>query len=163
QDPAESVLRVAASPRTTANPPLLIGVDTGGTFTDIAAVIDGELRVHKLLSNAGFEDLIEIGRQNRIDIYALAPARPQPLVSRAMRFGVAERTLFDGKIALGLTPAELKRAGLMARRSRAQAYAVCLLHSYANPRGEQTLAKALAAHSRPVSVSHLILPEYREF
>src|SRR6202035_6029340 len=51
-----------------------------------------------LLTNAGFEDLIEIGRQNRSDLYALAPERPEPLVARAMRLGVAERTYFDGKL-----------------------------------------------------------------
>jgi N-methylhydantoinase A len=202
---------VAASRRTTAHRAILIGVDTGGTFTDIAAVIDGELRVHKLLStprdpaaavlegvraligdgaaqtltysstvatnallerrgarvalitNAGFEDLIEIGRQNRTNIYALAPTRPQPLVSRAMRFGVAERTLFDGQIALALTPAELGRIDTAAQRSRAQTFAVCLLHSYANPRSEQAIAGVLKKLGRPISVSHLILPEYREF
>jgi N-methylhydantoinase A len=202
---------VAASPRTAAHGAILIGVDTGGTFTDIAAVIDGELRVHKLLStprdpaaavlegvraligdgaaqtltysstvatnallerrgarvalftNAGFEDLIEIGRQNRSNIYALAPTRPPPLVNRALRFGIKERTLFDGQTLLALTPAELRRLGQCARRSRAQSFAVCLLHSYANPRGEQAVAEVLEKLGHPVSVSHLILPEYREF
>ena len=57
-----------------------------------------------LFTNAGFEDLIEIGRQNRDDLYALAPSRPEPLVGRAMRFGVAERTLFDGSIIKSLEP-----------------------------------------------------------
>ncbi len=191
--------------------PLLIGVDTGGTFTDVAAVIDGELRVHKLLStphdpaaavlegvrallgehiaqtltysstvatnallerrgarvalftNARFEDLIEIGRQNRADIYALAPARPQPLVERAMRFGIAERTLFDGRIATELSAAEQRRIATIAAASRAQSFAVCLLHSYANPHSEERIAQILAPLGRPLSVSHRILPEYREF
>ncbi len=202
-----------AASRRTASPrnPTIIGVDTGGTFTDIAAVIDGELRLHKLLStphdpaaavlegvrallgdsvaqtltysstvatnallerrgarvalftNAGFEDLIEIGRQNRTDIYALAPARPQPLVSRAMRFGVAERTLFDGQMALELDAAERRRIAKAAAASRAQSFAVCLLHSYANPHSEEAVAEILAPLGRPLSISHRILPEYREF
>ncbi len=191
--------------------PIVIGVDTGGTFTDVAAVIDGELRIHKLLStphdpaaavlqgvraligdrsahtltysstvatnallerrgarvalftNAGFEDLIEIGRQNRSDIYALAPARPEPLVERAMRFGVAERTLFDGQIALELSPAQRQRIARLAASSKAHSFAVCLLHSYANPRGERAIAAILERTKRPVSVSHRLLPEYREF
>lgn len=189
----------------------MIGVDTGGTFTDVAAMVGGELRMHKLLStphdpaaavlegvrallgdsvaesltysstvatnallerrgarvalftNAGFEDLIEIGRQNRSDIYALAPARPQPLVARAMRFGIAERTLFDGQIALEPSTAELKRIANIAARTRAQSFAVCLLHSYANSRSEEAVATALKRAGRPLSVSHRILPEYREF
>ncbi|HKD69879.1 MAG TPA: hydantoinase/oxoprolinase family protein [Candidatus Binataceae bacterium] len=203
---------MSASRRTTARrTPIVIGVDTGGTFTDVAAMVGGELRMHKLLStphdpaaavlegvrallgdsvaesltysstvatnallerrgarvalftNAGFEDLIEIGRQNRSDIYALAPARPQPLVARAMRFGIAERTLFDGQIALEPSTAELKRIANIAARTRAQSFAVCLLHSYANSRSEEAVATALKRAGRPLSVSHRILPEYREF
>jgi len=190
---------------------VIVGVDTGGTFTDLAAIIDGELRVHKVLStpddparavlegirtllgdlspglvtysstvatnallekngarvalftNAGFEDAIEIGRQNRDELYALSPTRPEPLVTPAMRFGVAERTLFDGTIARALTAAELKRARRLAERSSAGAFAVCLLHSYANPRSEESLARALEPLGRPVSVSHRIVAEYREF
>jgi len=190
---------------------IIVGVDTGGTFTDLVATIGGVPRVYKVLStprdpaaavidglrvmldgaragsltysstaatnallerkgarvalftNAGFEDLIEIGRQNRLELYALYPARPEPLVGRAMRFGVRERTYFDGTIALGLTRSELARVTRNARRSGADAFAVCLLHSYANPRSENAIAKALNRLGRPVSVSHRILPEYREF
>ena len=116
-----------------------------------------------IFTNAGFEDLIEIGRQNRDDLYALAPSRPEPLVSRAMRFGVAERTLFDGSIAKPLSRMELARIRRLAGRSGADAFAICLLHSYANPKGEESIARALAPLGRPLSVSHRILAEYREY
>ncbi len=190
---------------------IVAGVDTGGTFTDLVAIVDGELVVHKTLStpddparavieglaqmlggakasmvtysstvatnallegsgarvalftNARFEDLIEIGRQNRSELYALSPSRPEPLVTRAMRFGVEERTLFDGTIATRLTREELSRIASIARRTNAEAFAVCLLHSYANPKSEEAIAGALEALGRPVSVSHRILAEYREF
>ncbi|HEY6420713.1 MAG TPA: hydantoinase/oxoprolinase family protein [Candidatus Binataceae bacterium] len=190
---------------------IVIGIDTGGTFTDLVAIVGGRLRVHKVLStpadpaaavvagiaamlerdspglvtysstvatnallekkgarvalitNAGFEDLIEIGRQNRDDLYALAPTRPEPLVARAMRFGVAERTLFDGTVARRLSAAELGRIRRLAERSRAEAFAVCLLHSYANPRSEEAIARALAPLGRPLSISHRISAEYREY
>lgn len=190
---------------------ITVGVDTGGTFTDLVAIVDGRLLVHKILStpddpaaavisgleamlagarpdlltysstvatnallekkgarvaiitNAGFEDLIEIGRQNRDDLYALAPSRPAPLVPRARRIGVAERTLFDAKILLPLTRNELERVRRAADRSGAEAFAICLLHSYANPTSENALARALAPLGRPLSVSHRILAEYREY
>ena len=198
---------------------VIIGIDTGGTFTDLVAIADGRLRVHKVLStpddparavitglkamlqgaphdpnqdlvpdlvtysstvatnallerkgarvllltNAGFEDLIEIGRQNRSDLYSLAPERPEPLVARTMRLGVAERTYFDGKLALGLTAAELNRVCRAAASSRADSIAICLLHSYANPASERRLARALTPLGLPLSVSHRILAEYREF
>src|SRR6266852_1219102 len=137
----------AIAPRRAASHPLIVGIDTGGTFTDLVALVDGNIRVHKVLStpddpaeaviaglralledmaptavtysstvatnallekkgarvalftDRGFEDLIEIGRQNRSELWALAPSRPQPLVPRAMRFGVGGRTHFDGKEA----------------------------------------------------------------
>jgi len=37
------------------------------------------------VTNEGFEDLLEIGRQDRPDLYALAPRRPAPLVPAARR------------------------------------------------------------------------------
>jgi N-methylhydantoinase A len=189
----------------------IAGVDTGGTFTDLVAIVDGQVRVHKVLStpqdpaeavirglremldarapdaltysstvatnallekkgaqvaivtNAGFEDLIEIGRQNRDNLYALAPTRPEPLVARVLRFGVRERTLGDGRIAMRLTRGELARLAKVARRSRAEAFAVCLLHSYANPASELQIASALRAIGRPISISHRLLAEYREY
>jgi N-methylhydantoinase A len=195
----------------TGGAPIIVGVDTGGTFTDLVAVVRGELRVHKLPStphdpaiaviaglkailegasadavtysstvatnallekkgarvalfvDAGFEDLIEIGRQNRTELYALSPERPEPLVPRALRFGVGGRTYFDGKISSPLTPAELERVRKLAERSGADAFAVCLLHSYANPKSENAIARALEPMQRPLSVSHRILAEYREF
>jgi N-methylhydantoinase A len=45
----------------------------------------------------------------------------------------------------------------------AQALAVVLLHSYANPAHEQRVADALHVTGLPLSVSSLLLPEYREY
>ncbi|HXZ87770.1 MAG TPA: hydantoinase/oxoprolinase family protein, partial [Candidatus Binataceae bacterium] len=116
-----------------------------------------------LFTDAGFEDLIEIGRQNRTEIYALAPSRPEPIVPRALRFGVGGRTLFDGKIAAPLSAADLQRVRATAEKGGADAFAVCLLHSYANPKSEDAIERAIAPIGHPVSVSHRILAEYREF
>jgi len=194
-----------------ARAPILIGIDTGGTFTDLIAFDGRRMRVHKVLStpadparavldglkhlvgddradsvtygstvatnallerkgarvalitNAGFEDLIEIGRQNRSDIYALAPQRPEPLVASSMRWGVAQRTLFDGSISSALADTEVAEVARRARRSSADCFAVCLLHSYAKEQEEEALGAALREIGRPVSLSHRILSEYREF
>ncbi len=116
-----------------------------------------------ILTNAGFEDLIEIGRQNRDDLYALAPSRPEPLVPRLRRIGVHERTLHDGTLLTRLSRREIARVVNIARRCGAASFAVCLLHSYANPRAEEGLARALGALGRPLSVSHRLLSEYREY
>ncbi|HXR25036.1 MAG TPA: hydantoinase/oxoprolinase N-terminal domain-containing protein, partial [Candidatus Binataceae bacterium] len=190
--PRPTPSRSPRSKRGTRHPPIVVGIDTGGTFTDLVALVDGRLRVHKVLStphdpavavfeglttildgaaaaavtygstvatnsllerkgarvaivtNAGFEDLIEIGRQNRSELYALAPSRPTPLVPRAMRLGVGERTYFDGTIAKALSPGELTGLASRVAASGAEAVAVCLLHSYANPQSENAIASALA-------------------
>jgi N-methylhydantoinase A len=190
---------------------ILVGVDTGGTFTDLVMIAGGEIRVHKLLStphdpaqaviggikalleenapqfvtysstvatnallekkgakvglfvDAGFEDLIEIGRQNRSQLYALAPSRPEPLVGRELRFGVGGRTYFDGTVASPLDKTALTQIREIAQQSGAEAIAVCLLHSYANPASEEAIAQALEPLGLPLSLSHRILPEYREY
>src|SRR5262249_37806659 len=49
------------------------------------------------------------------------------------------------------------------RRSRAEAVAVCLLHSYLDPRHEQRLVRALARLGLHVTASHRLLREYREY
>src|SRR5262249_5868156 len=50
------------------------------------------------VTTAGFEDLLEIGRQNRAELYNLTPAPRRLLANRALSFGVRERSLFDGTI-----------------------------------------------------------------
>ena len=63
------------------------------------------------VTTAGFEDLIEIGRQNRAELYNLTPAPRRMLVDRALCFGVPERAHHDGKIARRPTAAELEQIG----------------------------------------------------
>src|SRR5581483_10161240 len=116
-----------------------------------------------LVVDAGFEDLIEIGRQNRSQLYALAPSRPEPLVVRDLRFGVGGRTYFDGTVASPLDDTALTRIRGLVQQSGAEAIAVCMLHSYANPASEEAIGRALESLGLPLSLSHRILPEYREY
>jgi N-methylhydantoinase A/oxoprolinase/acetone carboxylase beta subunit len=80
-----------------------------------------------------------------------------------MRLGVAERTLFNGNVILPLTAKELARIRRIAARTDAEAFAICMLHSYANPKSEEAIARALEPLRRPLSVSHRLLAEYREY
>jgi N-methylhydantoinase A/oxoprolinase/acetone carboxylase beta subunit len=139
------------------------GAVTYGSTVATNALLEGKGARVAIVTNAGFEDLIEIGRQNRSDLYALAPSRPVPLVARAMRIGASERTYFDGTIAKALSAAELARLASRVKALGAEAVAVCLLHSYANPRSEDAIAGALAPLGVPLSISHRLLAEYREF
>jgi N-methylhydantoinase A len=116
-----------------------------------------------LLTTAGFEDLLEIGRQDRPDLYALQPRRVAPLVPETRRIGVRERLGPDGRTLVPLTAAELRRAVARARRTRPEAIAVGLLHSYASPRHERRLARAARALGVPVTASSELCPEIREY
>src|SRR3990172_3289082 len=83
-----------------------------------------------LLTTAGFEDGIEIGRQNRPRLYDLNVERAPPLVPRAFRWGVRERTAADGGILLRPDAAEIERLCARVKRSGAEAVAVCFLFSF---------------------------------
>lgn len=201
-------------PRRTGRAALvMVGVDTGGTFTDFVCFDQGALRVHKrpstpddparavleglrellggaagrgvsitygstvatnavlerkgarvvLLTTAGFEDVIEIGRQTRPDLFALEPRKTEPLVPRALRFGVAERMDAGGRPIVGLTAAAIAAAAGAVRRAGAESVAVCLLHAYVNPAHERRLGRALAGTRVPISLSHALVAEYREY
>ncbi len=190
---------------------LILGIDTGGTFTDFISLSNGEVIVHKVLStpdnparailaglgalvkeseavsvtygttvatNAllerkgatvafvttkGFEDLIEIGRQNRPELYDLEPQKPIPLVPRSLRIGVAERVLATGHVLNPLSKREILRVKSWVRKRAVDSLAVGFLHSYRNPSHEKIAAREFESLGLPVSLSHRILPEYREY
>ena len=115
------------------------------------------------VTTAGFEDTIAIGRQNRAKLYDLAFTKEPPLAPDELRFGVAERVASDGTILKCVTADELQRLKEAARASAPGSIAVSLLFSFANPTNEQAVGAALREIGVPVSVSHEILPEFREY
>ncbi len=115
------------------------------------------------VTTAGFEDLIEIGRQNRTELYNLMPAPRRLLVDRAMCFGVKERVYFDGSVAETPSDAEWKRVASRLKRSGAKSVAICFLHAYRNAANERAAAKALARAGVYLCASHEISPEIREY
>jgi N-methylhydantoinase A len=116
-----------------------------------------------LVTTEGFEDVIEIGRQARVKLYDFFFDRVEPLVPRERRFGVDERTTAEGEILRQPSKSGLARLGQQLRQSRPQAIAISLLFSFANPENERRIGKALAGLAVPLSLSHRILPEFREY
>ncbi len=114
-----------------------------------------------LITNAGFEDVLEIGRQNRPQLYALVGHRRPLLVPAERRLGVAGRLGPDGVEIEPLAASEL--AALPARLADAESVAICLLHAYANPAHERAVARSLAGLSAPLTLSSDVLPEFREY
>ncbi|MGD8698361.1 MAG: hydantoinase/oxoprolinase family protein [Gemmatimonadales bacterium] len=113
------------------------------------------------ITNRGFEDLIDIGRQARPQLYALVAQRPPPLVSAADRIGISGRILKDGSEESPVQADELR--ALPDRIAGIESVAIGLLHSYANPAHEEAVAQALAELDLPVTLSGRLLPEYREY
>lgn len=116
-----------------------------------------------LVTNQGFEDIIEIGRQNRPGLFNLSASRPQPLVPVKNRIGIKERTAWDGSKLTALEEKSLDWMKGKVEQLKPESVAVVLLYSYENPENELRVAKALNALGVPVSLSHQILPEFREY
>jgi N-methylhydantoinase A len=115
------------------------------------------------IATAGCEDIIAIGRQTRAALYDWFAPVPVCIVPRELRFGVAERVSPEGGILRRPTDEELRRLADLVRASEAQAAAVSLLFSFANAETEKRIEAAFADLQIPVSVSHRILPEFREY
>jgi len=116
-----------------------------------------------LVTTQGFEDAIEIGRQARPKLYDFFFDRIEPLVAKDLRFGINERTAANGEILIEPTPDELRKLADNVRSANPHSVAISLLFSFANPRNEQAVAAALRSLSVPLSISHEILAEFREY
>jgi N-methylhydantoinase A len=116
-----------------------------------------------LITTSGFEDVIEIGRQARPRLYDFFFDRIAPLVRRELRFGVKERTDTEGRVLERPSDEELARLREAVQRANPDAIAISLLFSFANPENEVAVAAAVAELGKPLSVSHRILPEFREY
>jgi N-methylhydantoinase A len=136
-----------------------------GTTVGLNAVLTGGLAKTAFVTNRGFEDLIEIGRQDRSDIYALEPSRPEVPVPRALRVGVRCRRGAGGGVVEALTGAEIARTVSRLRRLRPAAVAVGLLHSPTDASDELRLAAAIrrALPGAPVTASAELWPALGEF
>jgi N-methylhydantoinase A/oxoprolinase/acetone carboxylase beta subunit len=115
-----------------------------------------------LITTAGFEDVIHIGRQNRAELYNLTPLLRSPIIPRSLCFGVRERAYFDGTIAQAPSAAEIARLKTRLRRAKVQSIAICFLHAYRNPANEKRVAVALEGLGY-LCTSHDVCPEFREY
>lgn len=189
--------------------PLRVGVDVGGTFTDLVAFDGRMLHVVKvpstpprfeigvanalagftaqpihlihgstvatnallerklarvgLITTAGFEDILRIGRQSRPDLYALHVRRSQPVVARELCFGVGGRLDPDGGEVEPLDEEAIVAAGLALRKADVSIAAVCLLFSFADARHERRVGEILKSHDIEAILSSEVAPEFREY
>src|SRR5215813_5196773 len=116
-----------------------------------------------LVTTRGFEDVLAIGRQARPELYNLNAVKPPPLVDDGLRLGLSERVSCAGEVIHPLTDDELEQVANKLKESQIEAAAISLLFSFLYPQHEQRVAESLKSLGVPLSISHQILPEYREF
>lgn len=122
-----------------------------------------------LITTTGFADVLAIGRQNRPDLYALVPQKPEPLVARRWRFEVRERITAQGEILQPVDLDSLKPILNQLRSDGIESVAVSLIFSFLVPAHEQMIGQMLQEWAASegidlhVSLSSEILPEYREY
>ncbi len=99
-----------------------------------------------LVTDDGFEDVIEIGRQDRPSLYDPYDDRPKPLVNRTDRHGVSDS---DAAVAVG----------------EASAIAIALVAGHERADDERQIAARLRelGFDGPISLSSTVAPEFREY
>jgi N-methylhydantoinase A len=163
-NPAKAIAKALAEIRSRTSPEEWRSLDLlCGTTVGTNALLERRGGRVALLTTAGFEDVLEIGRQARPRLYDFFVERPEPLVPPERRLGVNERLGADGRIVARPSGKEISRAVRRVSDSRAESVAVCFLFSFLRPEHERMLARRLRAEGYSVSVSHEILPEFREF
>jgi N-methylhydantoinase A/oxoprolinase/acetone carboxylase beta subunit len=134
-----------------------------GTTVATNALLERKGARTALITTKGFEDILTIGRQARRRLYDLKPDALGPVIERRFSFGLDERMTASGRPERKPDPAEISRLVDRIIAAGAEAVAVSLLHSYANPAHERTVERELRRRRLPASISSRILPEYREF
>jgi 5-oxoprolinase (ATP-hydrolysing)/N-methylhydantoinase A len=142
-----------------------VGELVHGTTLVTNAIIERRGARLGLLTTRGFRDSIEMGTEQRYDIYDLFLQFPAPLVPRSRRLEIDERILADGEVLTNLREDEVRTALARLVADGVEAVAVCFLHAYANPAHERAVAD-LAAREFPtlaVSISSGVVGEIREY
>ncbi|MFB6228730.1 MAG: hydantoinase/oxoprolinase family protein [Halobacteriales archaeon] len=146
------------------------GIDTGsvgafvhGTTVATNAVLEGEWAETALLTTEGFRDALEIGRQNRPDLYDIDARKPDPIVPRNRRYGIEERLDERGEVLTPLSAASVENA-IEALPESVESVAVSFLFAFENDDHERRVRERLETETDlSVSVSSEVLPEIREY
>jgi N-methylhydantoinase A/oxoprolinase/acetone carboxylase beta subunit len=170
-DGAVETFKLRSNPRNPAGV-ILAGIERVATSKRATVVHGSTVATNALLerkgartafvTTAGFADIFHIGRQNRRELYNLTPTPRVSLVSPNLCFGVEERMLFDGSEERPVRPRQVAQLRKALEKAKVQSIAICLLHSYQNPRHEEQVAEILRGAGY-LSVSSEISPEFREY
>jgi N-methylhydantoinase A/oxoprolinase/acetone carboxylase beta subunit len=148
-------------------PPSAVRRFIHGTTIATNAVLEQKGAVTGILMTAGFEDVLELGRQKRSRMYDLNMDAETPtfLAPRRRRVGIRERIDATGQVLTPLDEEQVRSAVRQLRTDGVQAIAVCYLFSFLNPRHEQRTRELIheTAPELSVSLSSDVDPRFREY
>jgi N-methylhydantoinase A len=135
-----------------------------GTTVGTNTLLERRGPIIGVITTRGFRDVLEMRRRDRRRTWGLW-GDFVPIVERAMRLEVGERTLADGTIRTAIDPAEIRSAAELLRESGAESVAILFINAYANAENERRALAAVRAvwPNEHVSASHEVLAEIREF
>ncbi len=136
-----------------------------GTTIATNAVLERKLPLGAVVTTAGFEDVMQIGRHGRTDVYAITASPAAPLVKRRLCFGLPERIGADGRIITALDDRAVAFLAGKLREAGVKSVAVCFLNAYANACHERRAGEILREllPGVAISLSSDISPELREY
>jgi 5-oxoprolinase (ATP-hydrolysing)/N-methylhydantoinase A len=166
QDPSIAALEGLESLTTEAGISLADVVEiVHGTTLVTNAIIERRGAALGLLTTHGFRDSLEMGTEQRYDIYDLFLSFPAPLVPRRHRREIVERLDRDGRVVVAIDLDSVRAALRRLADDGIESVAVSFLHAYANPAHERAV-RALIEQEFPnlfVSLSSDVVAELREY
>jgi 5-oxoprolinase (ATP-hydrolysing)/N-methylhydantoinase A len=130
-----------------------VGEILHGTTLVTNAVIERNGAKLGLLTTQGFRDLLEMGTEQRYDIYDLFLAFPEPLVARNRRLEVPERIDRVGRVVTPLDRKAVRTALRGLLDEGVEAVAVCFLNSYREPAHERLVGEIARAEFPELALS----------
>ena len=118
-----------------------------------------------LITTAGFRDVLQIQRQDRPQLYNMRARRTPALISRADRYEIKERMLFDGTVDSKIDVDQLHDLISEVKKQGIESIAVGFLHSHIDPSHEQVVGEWIRARCPEISVclSHELSREEGEY
>ena len=134
-----------------------------GSTVATNAVLERKGARTAFIGTKGFKDLLQIGRQNRTELYELAASRPRPLVPPELSFGLEGRVDRNGDESAPLNREQISGLAKQLKHERVESVAICFLFSFLHPEHEQQVAHVLREAGFSVSISSEVHPEFREY
>ncbi|MFW9902898.1 MAG: hydantoinase/oxoprolinase family protein [Candidatus Thorarchaeota archaeon] len=136
-----------------------------GTTVATNAILEHKGARTALITTEGFSDIIEIGRQNRVNLYSLYPRRIDPLVPSQLRIGIKERISASGEVLTPLNMDDLETKIAKLSQEEVESVAISLLFSFFHPQNEIKIENEIKRRLPSINVSRssYILPVFREY